>query len=188
MGTKRHLLHPRLLSRFWTNSEPAATAALEDGVCLSLAAGMALGAATDLALAAVCVGSAGAGLADEAFRPGPEPFVWDLGGTEVGLPLSLDAHAACLGNAVCLRNATGRGFSAASGAATDPATAAGADAGALTALLSCLAVAEPVLAEEDEGLAARVALLALLLGLPPEAVAALPAVLSFGLETLIAVL
>lgn len=178
MGTKRHLLHPRLLSRAWTNSEPAAAAALDDGVCLSLAAGKTLGDATDLAVATACLGKAAVGLLDEAFRLRPEPlFLWDLGSAEVGLQACSDADAACFGNTA------ERGFPA---AVADLDKAAGTDV--LTALLCCLALAELFLTEELEGLAAWLALLALLLGLPSEAPAALPAVLSFELKPLTAVL
>ena len=162
------MLHPRLLSSPWTKSEPAAAAAFEDGVCLSLAAGIALGHAIDFAMVTACLGSAGAGLPDEAFRGGPEPFFRDLGGAEVGLQAGLSADVAC-------RSRTAeRVLPDALGAETDLAAAAG--TGVLAAFLT---VGGPIPAEELEGLAARLALLALLLGLPSEAAAALPAVLNF---------
>lgn len=179
VATKRHLLQPRLLSRLCTNSEPAAAAALDEGVCLSWSAGMALGDATDLALAAACAGSGGAGLLDEVFIPGPEPFLLDFGSAEVCLQACLKADAACLGTA------TDCGFPAA-GPVADLDKAAGTDR--LTALLGCLAVPELFPAEELEGLAAWLALLALLLGWPAEPAAALPAVHSLALKPLIAVL
>lgn len=181
LGTKRHLLHPRLLSRPWSTSDPAAAAAADDGVCLILAAGIALGAATVFALdmagaMMASLGSAEAGpLAAAFFNDGEGLLVWVLDNTATGLCACLDIGAACLGNAATRRFAAGL---------------AEADTGtdSLTALRGCLIADKLCLAEQLDGSAAWLAALALLLGLPPEIPAALPAVLAFEAEPLAAVL
>lgn len=159
-------------------------AAVDAGDRLILAAGIALGAPTDLtvdlagAVAAACLGSAGAGaLVGAFFMNGERPLVCDLGNSVVGLCTCVGVGAACFGNAAT------RGFAETHWCfEADLARAEGTDN--LPALPCCLTVAKPALPEELEGLAP----LALLLGLLPETVHALAAVLSFEAGPLAAVL